>query len=775
MANISAALRKALQACSAEELGRIAETWAIEDVPETGWLGMSEHLGEKLQDLIAARFVWESLSLDAREIPHQMIRFGVTDGVPREDLQKLVRLTDADFAAALAQLEQSLMLIEMRPGSQARLRLEVRGQQVKTVLAIPKDFRELFTTIDYEIYGPRGDRSQMKLVEVLEACGLPKLQEMARHYEMGLGYYYYSSDSAGLAKSLAGKMVQADAIEEAWEKLAPGAQQLCRWLCRTDGSAEAGQLRAALELNRPALGRHLRQLESYGLVFDTFSGQERKIFVGRGTLKVLRKLIGEVEQMEEQAKRPQEFVVRLDAPPVVYEGHGDLLYDLAIVVGATYQMVIEPTREGRVPKRIANKLFPLLHGSRPSYYEETDNYLDMVFTIAEHVELIDLEEKRGQKARYAPGPKLAEWARLKPSEQIRLLLELWWSPLNNFWSDVAGANYRPDKYGYGFVGFYMDMQAARKGLLEYLSGQCQPGQWYTLEPFLQTTKARNPMLLREKSRYAAYSGTRNRKEVLANWDQSDGEIIAGMLASTLHELGLVTLGFQSAPSLNGNGESSGPYPLIDDEGEPGNPYAFRLTDLAAEVLWPAQTTAKDGAAPGQSRNLIVQPNFELLLLHPDYATLYQLLPFTRVEQVEMVSRLTLTQESVRRGVEAGWSVERILQTLRERSQKDLPQNVLYTLQDWGRLYKDATVSQVILLEVSSEAVADELCTSSKFRSLELRRLGPCAIAVGGQVSLQVLRSTLEKEGVILRVQGDILNARDVTAASSTYYGHGRRR
>lgn len=759
MANVSAALRKVLQARSAEELGRIAEAWAVEDVPETGWLGMSEHLGEQMHDLIAARFAWESLSLDAREILHQMIRLGVMDGVPREDLQKLVRLTDADFATALAQLEQRLMLIETRPDSKVRIRLEVRGQQVKTVLSIPRDFRDMFSTIDYEIYGPSGDRSQMKLVEVLEACGLPKLQAMAKLYDMGLGYYYYSSDSADLAKSLAGKLVQADAIEIAWEKLDPGAQKLCRWLCRADGSAEAGQLRAALEISRPALSRYLHQLEGYGLVFDTFSGQEHKIFIGRGIFKVLRKLLGEVDQAAERAKEPREFAVQQDAPPIVFEGHGDLLYDLAIIVGATYQMVIEPTQAGRVPKRLANKIFPLLHGSRPSYYEETDNYLDMVFAIAEHLDLIALEEKVGQKARYMPGPKLSEWAGLTASEQLRRLLELWWSPANNFWSDVAGANYRPDGYGYGF-GFYMDMQAARKGLMEYLTQQCQPGQWYILEPFLQTTKVRNPLLLREKSRYAAYSGTRNRKDVLANWDHSDGEIIAGMLASTLRELGLVTVGFQSVPSMNG-------------DTEPGNPYAFRLTDLAAEVLC-APAAKKAEGAPEQSRNLIVQPNFELLLLHPDYSTLYQLLPFARVDQVEMVSRLTLTQESVRRGVEAGWSVDRILQTLQERSQKDLPQNVLYTLQDWSRLYKNATASQIILLEVSSEAVADEICASSKFRSLELRRLGPCAIAVGGQVSLQVLRSTLEKEGIILRVQGDILSSRDVASTSSTYY-YGRRR
>src|SRR5579884_804573 len=147
MANISAALRKALQARSAEESGQIAEAWAVEDVLEAGWTEMSEYLAEHLQDLIAARFAWESLSQDAREILHQMITFEVMDGVPREDLQKLTRTTAASFAAALAQLEQRLMLIEVRPDAKVRLRMEMRGQQAGPSWASPKTSGRWLTKI----------------------------------------------------------------------------------------------------------------------------------------------------------------------------------------------------------------------------------------------------------------------------------------------------------------------------------------------------------------------------------------------------------------------------------------------------------------------------------------------------------------------------------------------------------------------------------------------------------------------------------------------------
>ncbi len=156
------------------------------------------------------------------------------------------------------------------------------------------------------------------------------------------------------------------------------------------------------------------------------------------------------------------------------------------------------------------------------------------------------------------------------------------------------------------------------------------------------------------------------------------------------------------------------------------------------------------------RSLVVQPNFELLLLQPDLPTLYSLLPFAQVNQVGIVSSLTLTRPSLLRGLEADMHVEQILRVLEEHSQKEIPQNVEYTLRDWARLYKDVKIAQVVLLEVSSEALADEICASSKLQAFGLRRLGPCAIAARGEVSVQELRRTLDKEGIVVRISGNVV-------------------
>jgi hypothetical protein len=199
-----AALRKVLQARSAEELAQIGESWAVAQLMPDGESAVDKE--RRLLDTISARFAWDALLPSARYILHQMIAFKVMDGVPREDLQALTALADAEFADALSALEQNVMLIETRPDTKAKQRLETRGQQVSHILVIPKDFHSMFTTIDAEIHGPYGDRSKMQLVDLLATLDPTKLQLIytlttINSGNFGLGFYNTARTINDLAKS----------------------------------------------------------------------------------------------------------------------------------------------------------------------------------------------------------------------------------------------------------------------------------------------------------------------------------------------------------------------------------------------------------------------------------------------------------------------------------------------------------------------------------------------------------------------------------------------
>jgi hypothetical protein len=749
---LSESLRKLFLAHSEEELAQLARRWGIYEKPTESWREQPEKLSELMQDPISARFAWEGLSPLGRHVLHVLIINSVGEAMLSHDLQQLATLDDGQFAAALQELQQRLMLSTEPAGPALGAYGEMDGEKRGPLLVVPKDFRALLINIEEEIYDLDGDRSTLPLVELLQAYGPERLRALSLIYDHygqypDAHYYtYHSYSSAELAHTLAGQLVQPKNLTSAWKQLDSHSQRICRWLCQHEGKAELALARIALSLSDEVVSKSLRQLATYGLVFDTFLQQKRLIFIGKGVSKVLCRTIetfdtpGDKAAGYVDAQTSPSLETPEKLPETIYEAEPLALYDLAVIIGAAYQMVIEPTQSNLLPKRLANKLLPLVYGRRPSPYGEEDYYIDILFHAARQMKLLALHEQAGQKPHFVPGENLAEWAMMDTTEQTRRLLELWWNPANYFWGDLKGLHYRPNETSYS-----IETRTARKALTYYLSEYCEIGKWYTLQSLLHSIKQSNYLLLRGRTHSTSSASEHNLKAALATWDQVDGEIIAGMLASTLYEFGLVSLAY----------EGSQP-----DSRRFSNPTAFKLTELAQSILHGRAGVRTSAAPREQTRHLIVQPNFEMLLLQPDNATLYQLLPFSKVNQIGMVSRLVLTQESVRRGIAAGWSVERVLDTLQNLVQKELPQNVLYTLQDWGRLYKDTTISQILLLEVNSEAVADEICASAKFRTLALRRLGPCAVAVGNQISLQTLRTTLEKEGVIVRIQGDILTGRE---------------
>jgi hypothetical protein len=434
-------------------------------------------------------------------------------------------------------------------------------------------------------------------------------------------------------------------------------------------------------------------------------------------------------------------LIELETAPAFVQQQGPAaLYDLATIIGAMYQQNIEPTQGGYVPKRIANKMFPLLQ-IKPritSGFGGNENLtLDMLYNIASELGLAKLSRASGHtKSRYIEGPELNEWTSRGTEGMVRRLLDNWQHSTR--WIDIAGADYNP----YASDAYYLDYQSGRRTLVSHLQ-DCTPGRWYSLRSLLRTIKELEPYALRHKYAYTGVAGIRNAKTILAKWYAVDGEILTGLIASSLFEMGIVTLGYSQ----------DGPV----QEKKPVNPVAFMVTDLGAAALSASsnESRAEEGSAE-QKRTLIVQPNSELLLLQPDWPLLFSLLPFAQLNQAGMVSRLTLTRASFLRALSQGKNIEQLQSILQEHSQKEIPQNIAYNLTDWVRAYKEVTFSQVYLIEIPSENLANEIVASGKLTTFGLRRLGPCVLAASNETDLQALRRAFEKEGIVVHIVGDII-------------------
>lgn len=424
-----------------------------------------------------------------------------------------------------------------------------------------------------------------------------------------------------------------------------------------------------------------------------------------------------------------------------------VLYDLAVVVNAVYQQIIQPTQSGKLPKRIATKLRPLLHGlERLEEYGDYDAYPDMLFLIALELGILQCPQLPvpDVKPSYQPGKKLATWAHSNEVQQLQLLLHLWQDLKRQSWSDLL--HYELYASGIFWDDFTKDQRLARSVVLKYLR-TCTPNQWYSVDDLLESIWREQP----EALYMTEYSRSRRAKYLpQEQWLELDGEIFANVLGSSLYEMGIVNLGYIMKAGRN---------EIYDDDVHPD---AFMLTELGAACL-AMNTPATEIAA---ERTLIVQPNFELMLLQIDMPTLYDVLPFVQVKQIGRASRLVLARPSVIRGMVNGLTLEQMLERLRAHCQKDIPQNVEYTLNDWTRLYKGARVGQVVLIEVSSEAVADELDTP-KYQSLNLRRVGPRALVTTRDINS--IRNALDKDGISVTFSADSRPSQPTRATASGRY------
>lgn len=728
--------------------------WAMDVTDNASPAARNALYVQRVKDPLAARFVWERLSQDERLVLYRVLGHAERSGVERETVQKKTKLSTEQFQSALSSLAQHLLIHESNSKNgigQKMYYAPLKGGRDKatveniTYLMPYTESADSLYAAGKEYFSPNSDRSKMSLDRILSSFYYGDLDELAIVYDISSSLYFGRSQLRAMIQENISTPAIAVDILQALDK---PAQELFQWLCQRGSTVSMEEVRRHSRFNDVQLYKILQEFESRALAFDTFSEQKRVLSIPLetfGTLKLAATETNLVGKLSSQPFTPVETV-----PASVVPATTALLYDLAMITNWTYQQTLEPTQAGHVPKRIANKIRPLLHGRpRYSYFNEDDSYLEMVFHLARELGVLLLTEQKleGTKPRYEPGPLFEQWSRMDAVEQTKRLLEVW--PKSRYWSDLAGVYYKQwDPYNWNYP-------TARSMITKYLA-RCQPNKWYTVSSLLNEIWEHDTFALRPV-RYGMKKSDRTKtRELFSKWKLSDGETYIGLLSSSMWEMGLVELGYTQTT-------------LSEDDFNKYNPTEFQLTDLGAAALASEASSSTEeissavdnldglngeNGANGRSA-LVLQPNFELLLLHPDFPTLYSVLPFVQANQIDMVSRLTLTRASVLRGAEAGVTIEQMLRTLEERSQKGIPQNVEYTLRDWVKSFKGAKISQILLLEVSAEAVADELCSSSKFKSYGFRRLGPTTIAINNTANLTNLRNALEKETIFVKLSGEV--------------------
>ncbi|HKV85786.1 MAG TPA: helicase-associated domain-containing protein [Ktedonobacterales bacterium] len=725
---------KSLSAILASEspdiLRSLAEWWGTElTTPDDG--ESRQRLERAMRDTIASRFVWERLAEDERRVLFAVVGPSARNWRLLELVAEHARMEPAEADAALERLlARRLVFTEMakvQGGDLVGQRATFYGYAIprnpqapiedKPLAYVPTELSTALYTTGREYFIPIADRSDKTLDELLMPYRQGDLDQIGRRFGLTLQAYYSRNEvRAAMAENLS----QAEAVRFALAQTEPRLRDAYEWIRARGGRAPMRDLRAYLKVGDPELAALLHVFEDYALAFDTFSDGERIIFIPKETLENLRR--------SDQRKQSAVGLTERDAPAAILPADTSFLWDLAVITSVAHHSDIELTRSGSLPKRAAQRLLPALIGERRRMGdEEAIGYVELLKQESVDLGLVVAPRSTAKsRGRLAPGPKLDSWARHDLVMQARRLFRRW--PTDRWWADVPGANYQE------WLTFYLEMPVAREAVQKLLR-RCQPGIWYSLASFRATLQGDNPYVLRPAQRYAGEAGFKLADDLRDQWETTDGEIITGMFRSTLYELGIVALGYDRE--------------TVPAAGENVNPDAFMLTDLGAEVL----TSELSASQQAARRSLVVQPNFQVLLMEPYMPALYWLVRHASLDQIGRVSRFTLTREALGDGLRHGGAIDDVIAFLEAHSQKGLPQNVIYTLRDWARQAKEAIQPKMTLLEVHDEELAGVLVTSPKLRAFDLRRVGPRAVAVPPGASLPDLGRALERLGYAKLLSG----------------------
>jgi hypothetical protein len=314
---------------------------------------------------------------------------------------------------------------------------------------------------------------------------------------------------------------------------------------------------------------------------------------------------------------------------------GDLASNVGRFLRELQQSKVLFTAEGDLfkasAKRIAGTLLPV-----PGGFLSADALLETIFRFCLHRRLID---RRGERS-LRPTPAGSDFDRAPLAEQCRLLL-------GHFVEDRT------------LPGEAFHHTRMRRVLLRLLR-RAEPMTWQDVSmlPFL----ARNA--------YLAQLETAPTEEFFAarfhGGGYTPGESLQQLcwnllvwVKKRLFPLGLVDVGMHQ-----------------------GRVTALRLSRLGAELL-ETEPAARVG---GTRSSVIVQPDFEVLVFPGDdvHDVVHLFDRFACRTKSDHVHQFRIDEASVRTGIGDGLTGAQIVQELTDRARVPIPQNVLYSLEEWSQ-------------------------------------------------------------------------------------------
>lgn len=252
-------------------------------------------------------------------------------------------------------------------------------------------------------------------------------------------------------------------------------------------------------------------------------------------------------------------------------------------------------------------------------------------------------------------------------------------------------------------------------------------------------------------------------------------ILESLIGESFYWLGLIHLGLNNTKEVNylGNRMVIVTQDLKGKNIPEEKPirFFFKLTDLAENILTHdylnPQKLFKDneGQTPTiqplkyEVNNFIIQPNLEVIA-PPDLSlrTFYHLTEFSEIKNIDVMSVLTITKESLREGMDRGLKGEDILNFLNKSCGQNLPETVKHLIAECS--YKHGEVNMGFTggyIFVEDPILLEELKTNKKIREATKDIIDNKLILLNPDVNVAKLAKDLQKAGFMPQIDSEYVH------------------
>lgn len=185
--------------------------------------------------------------------------------------------------------------------------------------------------------------------------------------------------------------------------------------------------------------------------------------------------------------------------------------------------------------------------------------------------------------------------------------------------------------------------------------------------------------------------------------------------------------------------------------------SFSITEFGKELLGFERKPSKEptiyydkNSNTRKKKILFMTPNFEISVLSEeiDKIALFDLNRFADIEKADIVSLYKINSETIMKGIESGFSLNKIINFLKKYSSSEIPQNVIYQLRDWVSKYGKVRAFKGTFLVINDMPLYLEI--NKRVQNYIEQSIEPNIILIRDE-NIPKIKEILEKSGIFIQI------------------------